>query len=71
MESNALKLESPWSEVKEHLKEVNMNLTDEDLQYEPGSEDKLLERLSGKLGKSKQDVKSWIESVSFNKGIAG
>ena len=71
MEKTQLKLEAPWSEVKEHIKEANFNLTDEDLDFEPGEEDKLLERLSGKMGKSKQDVKAWIESVSYNKGIAG
>ena len=71
MATNPLKLESPWSEVKEYIKEVNVALTDDDLQYEPGQEDQLLERLSGKMGKSKEDVRAWIESVSYNKGIAG
>jgi uncharacterized protein YjbJ (UPF0337 family) len=65
------KLEAPWAEVKEHLKEVNTSLTDEDLQYQEGQEDELLERLSGKLGKSKEEVKALIESVSFSKGMAG
>jgi hypothetical protein len=71
METSALKLEAPWEEVKEYIKEVNVDITDEDLEYEPGQEEQLLERLSGKLGKSKQDVRAWIESVSYNKGIAG
>jgi hypothetical protein len=71
MENTQLKLEAPWEEVKEYIKEVNLAITDEDLEYAPGQEDELLERLSGKLGKSKQDVKAWIESVSYNKGIAG
>lgn len=71
MENNQLKLESPWSEVKEQIKEANMEITDEDLQFEPGEENQLLERLSGKIGKSKEDVKAWIESVSYNKGKAG
>lgn len=70
MGTEKLKLEAPWAEVKEMLKEVNMDLTDEDLQYEPGQEDELLERLSGKLNKSKPEVKAWIESVSFNSGLA-
>ena len=38
MENYQLKLESPWEEVKEQLKEVNNALTDEDLEYEPGQE---------------------------------
>jgi hypothetical protein len=70
MGTDKLKLEAPWQEVKEMLKEINMNLTDEDLQYEPGQEDELLERLSTKLNKSVPDVKAWIESVSHNNGLA-
>lgn len=65
-----LKLEAPWPEVKAQLQEVNTDLTDEDLSYKTGSEDELLERLSHKLNKSVPDVKSWIESVSHNKGLA-
>ena len=65
-----LKLEAPWDEVKEMLKEVNMDLTDEDLYYEKGKEKELLERVSRKLGKSIPNTKGWIESVSPNKGLA-
>ena len=71
MDNYELKLEAPWAEVKEMLKEVNMELTDEDLELQPGGEKELLERLSGKMNKSVPEVKAWIESVSFNKGIAG
>ena len=70
MENYQLKLEAPWSEVKEQLKEVHTELSDEDLQYQPGQEKELLERLSNKMGKDIDWVKSWIESVSFNRGIA-
>ena len=65
-----LKLEAPWEEVKEKLKEVNNSLTDEDLAYEPGQENELLERLAKKMNKDVPSVKAWIESVSFTKGIA-
>jgi uncharacterized protein YjbJ (UPF0337 family) len=65
-----LKLEEPWDEVKEKMKEVNTSLTDEDLFYEEGKEDELLNRLSKKLKKSPEDVKGLIESVSFTKGKA-
>ena len=70
MTSCNLKLEAPWDEVKEMLKEINTDLTDEDLDYEPGQEVLLLERLSVKLNKDVPAVKAWIESVSFNNGIA-
>lgn len=65
-----LKLEAPWEEVKEQLKEVNGDLTDEDLEYEPGQETALLERLAKKMNRDVPAIKAWIESVSFNKGIA-
>ena len=67
---STLKLASPWEEVKEKLKEVNSELTDEDLEYEPGQEEELLQRLSKKMNKDAAAVKAWIESVSFTDGIA-
>ena len=70
MEDFKLKLEAPWPEVKETLKEANLELTDEDLDYVPGKEKDLLERLSKKMGKDIPAVKAWIESASFTKGIA-
>lgn len=70
MNEYELKLEAPWEEVKGLLKEINMDLTDEDLRYERGQEQELLERVSLKLGKPVPEVKGWIESVSHNKGLA-
>lgn len=66
-----LKLESPWEEVKEKMKENNILLTDDDLLYEPGKEDALLERLAKKMDRSKDEVRVLIESISFNTGLAG
>lgn len=66
----ALKLHAPWPEVKEQLKEVNHELTDDDLEYAPGQETQLLERLAKKLNKPVDYVKAWVESVSYNRGIA-
>jgi uncharacterized protein YjbJ (UPF0337 family) len=66
-----LKLETPWSEVKEKLKEHNVQLTDEDLQYTPGKEDELLERLGQKMHRSKTELRDYIESVSANRTKAG
>ncbi|MBX2922469.1 MAG: general stress protein CsbD [Chitinophagaceae bacterium] len=65
-----LKIEAPWYEVKEKLKENDHTLTDEDLAYEKGREDELLERLSRKLKRSKQQVRMLIESISGNSGKA-
>ena len=70
METDQLKLEKSWERVKETLKEINVELTDDDLAYEPGKEDQLLERLEKKMKKSKAEIKALIESVSANKGKA-
>jgi hypothetical protein len=67
---SSLKLQAPWEEVKEKLKEINIELTDDDLKYEPGNEEALLQRLSKKLKKDPAHVKALIESVSSTKGIA-
>jgi hypothetical protein len=65
-----LKLNAPWQEVKEKLKEVNAGLTDEDLQYEPGKESELINRLSGILKRDPEYVKALIESVASTRTIA-
>ncbi len=70
METYQLKLQKPWERVKETLKEINVDLTDEDLAYQPGQEEQLLERLEKKMNKSKAEIKALIESVSANKGKA-
>ena len=67
----SLKLQAPWEEVKELLKENNHQLTDDDLNYTPGQEELLLDRLQKKLSMSRDQVKDLIESISFNSGIAG
>jgi hypothetical protein len=71
MGTSILKLCAPWEEVKEKIKEINIELTDEDLEYEEGNPDILLERLAIKLKRSKEQVKAFIESISYTDGIAG
>ena len=63
-----LKLHSSWDEVKEKIKEINLDITDSDLDI---NEDEAVERLSKKLHKTAAEIKAWIESVSENKTIAG
>jgi hypothetical protein len=68
---NHFKLGSPWPEVKEMLMENDLSLTDDDLDYQPGREEELLERLQLKMNKSKEEIRAYIESVSFNKAKSG
>lgn len=70
MEHYKLKLERSWEEVKEDLKETNFELTDQDLDFQPGEEDRLLERLERKMNKSKAEIVALIESISSNQGKA-
>jgi len=66
----ALKLETSWEEVKEMLKEVNNELTEEDLEYDARQSNLLLERLSRKMNRSPEEIRTWIESISHNRGKA-
>ena len=66
-----IKLEAPWEEVRERMKESNINLTDADLVYEPGKEDELLSRLEKIMNKSRPQIIAYIESISSNKDLAG
>jgi len=65
-----LKIDIPWEEVKGKLMEANTELTNTDLEYDGVNASKLLERLASKMNKSVEDVKAWIESVAFTKGIS-
>jgi uncharacterized protein YjbJ (UPF0337 family) len=65
------KLSASWEEVKEKMKENNVHLTDDDLQYAPGQEDELLERLQQKIKRPKEEIRMLIESISTNTGKAG
>lgn len=70
MKEQTLRLQAPWDEVREKLKENNLELTDEDLDYKPGKENELLERLSAKMKKDPAAVKALVESISANEGKA-
>jgi hypothetical protein len=66
-----LKLEVPWETVKERMKENDSNLTDEDLEYIPGKEEELIQRLEKIMNRSHDQVVAYIESISSNEDLAG
>jgi hypothetical protein len=66
-----LNLEAPWEEVRERIKERNIDLTDSDLEYEPGKENELLSRLEKIMNKSRPEIIAYIESISANTDMAG
>ena len=63
MESWKLKFNGAWNEVKGKAKKEYADLTDDDLLYEDGKDDELLGRLQKKIGKTKEEVKAWIERL--------
>ena len=65
-----LDLRVDWEEAKEKLKEVNNELTDEDLDFPPGEVETMLDRVGKRIGKNRDETRAWIESVAYNNGIA-
>ena len=57
------KLKGNWNQVKGALKKEYGDLTDDDLAYAEGQEDELVGRLQEKLGKTKEDIKNFIDSI--------
>ena len=63
MESWKLNLNGDWNELKGKAKQQYADLTDDDLLYEDGKDDELLGRLQKKIGKTKEEIKNWIERL--------
>ena len=49
-----------WETVREELLKKYPELTREDLYYELGKEEELLERLQGKLKKNRTEIRNWL-----------
>ena len=64
------RLQAPWERVKERLKENDIGLTDEDLEYIPGKEEELIQRLEKIMNRSRDQVIAYIESISSNEDRA-
>ena len=65
------RLQAPWETVKERLKENDIRLTDEDLEYIPGKEEELIKRLEKVMKRSRAQVIAYIESIASNENLAG
>jgi uncharacterized protein YjbJ (UPF0337 family) len=59
----SLQFKGSWNEVKGKLKQKYGQLTDNDLRFAEGKEKELLGRLQQKLGQSKEDLRTDIESL--------
>lgn len=58
-----LELKGKWNEMKGKAKQAYAHLTDDDLKYEEGKDDELLGRLQTKLGKTRDEVITWLKSL--------
>lgn len=58
-----LQLKGNWNELKGKIKQEYGQLTDDDLAYAEGQEDELLGKLQNKLGKSRQEIIDWLNSL--------
>jgi len=52
-----------WNETKGKLKQKYGQLTDDDLTFAEGKDEELLGRLQKKLGKSKEELRTELESL--------
>jgi uncharacterized protein YjbJ (UPF0337 family) len=60
---DTLEIKGTWNELKGKIKQQYANLTDDDLLYEEGQEDRLIGNLQQKLGKSREEVIKLIKSA--------
>jgi uncharacterized protein YjbJ (UPF0337 family) len=60
---DTLEIKGKWNEIKGKLKQQYADLTDDDLLYEEGQEDRLIGNLQQKLGKSRDEVIKMLRSV--------
>ena len=58
-----LELKGKWNEMKGKIKQAHGDLTDNDLRYEEGKDEELLGRLQKKLGKSREELITWLKSL--------
>jgi uncharacterized protein YjbJ (UPF0337 family) len=58
-----LMIKGRWNEIKEKLKNMFADLSDTDLRYETGKDDRLIGQIQIKLGKSRDEVISLIRSL--------
>lgn len=63
MDSKELKLRGNWNEIKGKIKQQYAELTEDDLKYEEGKDDELIGRIQKKIGKTKDQVIEWIQSL--------
>jgi len=57
------KIKGNWNVLKGNLKQEYAELTEDDLLYEEGKEDELIGRIQKKIGKTKEEVETYINAL--------
>jgi len=57
------KIKGNWNQIKGKVKQEYGELTDDDLAYTEGKEDELIGRIQQKTGKTKEEVKNFIDKL--------
>lgn len=63
MSATTDKIKGNWNTIKGRLKQEYGELTEDDLTYEKGLEDELIGRIQKKTGKTKEEVKNFIDQL--------
>ncbi len=63
MSAIADRIKGNWNVIKGKLKQEYGELANDDLEYQEGKEEELLGRIQNKTGKTKQEIKEWIDSL--------
>lgn len=58
-----LEIKGNWNDLKGRIKEAYGTLTDDDLTYQEGKEEKLIGSIQKKLGKTREEVVKLIRSI--------
>jgi uncharacterized protein YjbJ (UPF0337 family) len=52
-----------WNEIKGKVKKAHASFTDNDLEYKEGQDDELLGKIQQRLGKTREQVVNWLNSL--------
>lgn len=58
-----LEIKGRWDEVKGKIKKAYADLTEDDLKYQEGEEDRLIGKLEQKTGQNREKLVKWINSL--------
>jgi hypothetical protein len=61
-EDNNEDLEDKWYEIEDEYRNTYMNITDEDVEVDPGHFDRTMDRISRRRGKTRDEIRDEIEN---------